>query len=456
MALGVILIMTTVAVALAQPPANSPGPSRLPLPPGLPEDSNPAVRQPEAIGPVETLEAAWAVALRVDQLIAASQWDVSAAESGWNAARAERMPSLTVGGAYYAINESPAVVSFSPLGTADIPLLNRDAGTAHTFVAQPIYTSGRISNGINAAQANVVAHEADHNRTILDVKMNVAEVYVKVLLAARIVEVAESKVVSLTSHDKDVSALYERGVVSKNDLLASQVALADAQQKAIDAHADLDIARAAYNRALMRDLAQPVYLAEVQDQEALLPIEELTRAALSRRPELTSLSAQARALQDAAASLRGKNGPQVAVTGGYVYLQDDYLRPNGNTGAMIGVEWNPLDFGRVKNQARVLDEQSQALMRVRRDAESKIALEVRQKWIDLDTARKRVLVARKTTSQADENLRVARDRYQHQAGTNTEVLDAETLRIQAYTNLYNSTYQAALAGLRLRRAVGSL
>jgi outer membrane protein len=67
-----------------------------------------------------------------------------------------------------------------------------------------------------------------------------------------------------------------------------------------------------------------------------------------------------------------------------------------------------------------------------------------------------VQVARQATTQADENLRVAQDRYQQQVGTNTEVLDAETLRVQAYTNLYNSTYQAVLAGLRLRRAVGNL
>ena len=31
------------------------------------------------------------------------------------------------------------------------------------------------------------------------------------------------------------------------------------------------------------------------------------------------------------------------------------------------------------------------------------------------------------------------------------MLDAESLRVQAYTNLYNSTYQVVLAGLRLRR-----
>ena len=85
-----------------------------------------------------------------------------------------------------------------------------------------------------------------------------------------------------------------------------------------------------------------------------------------------------------------------------------------------------------------------------------IALDVRQKWIDLLTSRKRVLVARQTTAQADENLRVARDRYQHQVGTNTEVLDAEASRVQAYTNFYNSSYQAVLAALRLRRAVGNL
>jgi len=248
--------------------------------------------------------------LRTDQRIAASQWSVAAAESGWNAARAERMPSLTLGADYYAISQQPDfVASLGPLGTAYLPLANRDSGGAYGLVSQPIYTSGRISNGIRAAQANVVANQADHSRTVLDIKISVAEIYVTVLRAMRIVEVAESKAVTLSAHDKDVSAMYDKGVVSKNDLLSSQVALADAQQKAIDARADLQVAQAAYNRALGRDLSQPVLLAELQDRDMPPPLDELTRAAISNRPELVSLSAQARALQDEAASLRGKNGP---------------------------------------------------------------------------------------------------------------------------------------------------
>jgi outer membrane protein TolC len=400
---------------------------------------------------------AWTIAVRMDERIAAGQWNLSSAESTWDAALAERMPSLSLGANYYALSEAPAAVAtLGPLGTQRLPLANRDSGGAHTVVTQPLYTSGRITSGISAAQANVCANQADLNRTVLDVRMNVAEIYVTVLLATRLVEVAESKTVSLSAHDKDVTALHDKGLVSKNDLLASHVALADAQQKALDAHAGLQVAQAAYNRALGRDLAQPVRLAELQDQEAPRSLDDLTQAALTQRPELASLSSQARALQDQADSLRGKNGPQVAVAGGYVYQRDDYIEPNGYTGVVVGVEWNPIDCGRVRNQARALDEKSQALIRLRRDAASMISLEVRQKWIDLQTAQKRVLVAQKATTQADENLRVARDRYQNQAGTNTEVLDAETLRVQAYTNLYNSSYQAVLAGLRLRRAVGDL
>ena len=232
--------------------------------------------------------------------------------------------------------------------------------------------------------------------------------------------------------------------------------MADAQQQALDANNKLEMARAAYNRALGRDLAAPVHLAELQDNGARSDYEGLTALALQQRPELSTLSAQARALQQQAASERAKNGPQVQLQGGYLYQEDRYVNPNGVAGVLLGVQWNALDMGRVRNEANALAQKAEAVTRMRRDAESMIALEVRQRWLELETARQRVQVARRATAQADENLRVARDRYQHQFGTNTEVLDAETLRVQAYTNLFDSSYQAVLAGLRLRQAVGTL
>jgi outer membrane protein len=153
---------------------------------------------------------------------------------------------------------------------------------------------------------------------------------------------------------------------------------------------------------------------------------------------------------------RAKRAPQISVSGGYIYQQDQYVDPNGVAGVALTAQWNAFDFGRSSEQAISLMEKSEALLRIRSDAESEIALEVRQKWLEVQTSRDRLEFARKATAQADENLRVVRDRYAQGLATNTEVLDGETLRAQAYMNWYNSYYESILAGLRVRRAVGNL
>jgi outer membrane protein TolC len=100
--------------------------------------------------------------------------------------------------------------------------------------------------------------------------------------------------------------------------------------------------------------------------------------------------------------------------------------------------------------------QSRALLRQRADQAVAIALEVRTRWINLAEARERITVSRVAVRQSEENVNVVQDRYRQQLSTYTEVLDAESQRVQSYANFYNATYDAALAWFRLRRAVGDL
>ena len=194
----------------------------------------------------ENLDDAFRRALASDQRVEAGQWNVSSAESTWAAARAQRMPSLTLGADYYALSDQPAMqVNLAPLPiVAQQPFMNRDSAGFQGVVTQPLYTSGRVSSGIDAAHSSVHALQADFCRTMLDVKMNVAESFVAVLRATRLVEVAQAKVASLTGHRRDVGSLFEKGLVSKNDFLSAEVALADAQQQALDANNKLEMARA--------------------------------------------------------------------------------------------------------------------------------------------------------------------------------------------------------------------
>jgi outer membrane protein len=449
--LAVVCGLVCGAAAADPPPV-----VRLPMPEGRLDEGviDPSAQVPELPG--ETLEDAWRAAVAADEQVAAARCNVASASSTAAAAQAEMFPSFKMTGEYYALSDQPSFTANlpAPLPSLEMPFLNSNGVAVMAMINQPVYTFGRITHGINASTEGVKAYQAQLGRTILDIKMNVAEIYIVVLRTRRMIEVVDSKVKSLEAHERDVANFFDKGSVPRNDLLAAQVALANARQEALQVHNMLEVANSAYNRALGRSLDAPVTLAEVQPSIFPDDVAGLTQQALQNRPEITILSAQARSLREQAASLQAKRAPQVGLQGGYAALENDYIQPNGVGLIGLGVEWTPVDSGRTRHQATALMEKAEATVRQCRDTQSMIALEVRQKWLDLQTAIHRVEAVRQATAQADENLRVARDRYQHQVGTNTEVLDAETLRVQAYMNFYNSTYETLLAELRLRRAIG--
>jgi outer membrane protein TolC len=85
-----------------------------------------------------------------------------------------------------------------------------------------------------------------------------------------------------------------------------------------------------------------------------------------------------------------------------------------------------------------------------------IGLQVRQAWLDVQETRKRTSVTQSAITQAEENMHMVRDRYVNGLTPHTEVLEAETLRVNSATNHANAVYDAALAGLRLKYAIGEL
>jgi outer membrane protein TolC len=104
----------------------------------------------------------------------------------------------------------------------------------------------------------------------------------------------------------------------------------------------------------------------------------------------------------------------------------------------------------------MLTRQAAAVSRERANLESLIELAVRQAWLDVEQTRQLIGVSEAAVAQAEENLRVVRDRYRNGEGTNTEVLDAETLWLSSRSNFDTARHDAALAEFRLARAVGAL
>ncbi len=178
--------------------------------------------------------------------------------------------------------------------------------------------------------------------------------------------------------------------------------------------------------------------------------------AIGSRPELAGLSEQARGFGAQAEATRAGIRPQVGFSMGFIYLGNNNMVPQGIGAASFYADWTLTDSGATRRRAAAIHQQERAAIKRREDAAADIALQVRTRWLDLQQARKRVPVAKLAIVQAEENINVITDRYRQQLSTYTEVLDAETRRIQSLSNFYNAVYDESLAIFRLRRAVGDL
>ena len=404
----------------------------------------------------ETLSQAWKTALAENHSLKAARETVAVAEEQLAAAKAVRLPGLSLKSGYTARNHEPQLkVTLGP-ATFDLPVENRHNFACQAIASIPLYTSGRITSGIDAGTAMLKASEADQTSVMLDLKMQVAESYVLVLRALRGLEVAKSHVLSLEGLEQDVLTLYNQGMVARNDRLAAQVSLADAIQQMIQIHNNLDLAQAAFNRLLQRPLDQEIKLTELTLENLTETLSVMTIKALDQRSELIAVTKKIQALRNQANGVRAENMPQVALAGGYGYQQNDYLVDEGQWSITLGLQWSMFDGGGSKHRANAISKQANALQEQYNDFASIISLQVRQAWLDTQETQKRLQVTSKAIVQAEENLKVSRNRYNSGLTTNTEVLDAETLRIKSQYNHANANYDRLLAILHLKRAIGDL
>lgn len=406
--------------------------------------------------PPETLQQAWDIALNADHGLKASRDTTAAARSQLAAAKAARLPSLSVDADYLAVSELPELKTSLLNQSFQIPVAQRNGVIASSSVTLPIYTGGRIEHGIAAASSAAKASEFGEISSEEDLKLRVAEAYVNVLRATRWLQVTESHQTTLEGHARDVENLAQQGMVAKNAQLSSRVALLDAQQQVLQAKNTVDLARSAYNRSLGRPLDQPVALVEITPEPQDGEFPQLVERAVEKRSELKALDHQIAALRDQATGVRREAIPQVGISGGYKYLQDRYLEHEGQWVVALGLKWNVFDGGSSRSRGRAIDLQATALSEQKEDVVSAIKLQVRQSWLDLQTTRKRKEVTQSAITQADENVRVVRDRYVNGLASYTEVLDAETQRVNTENNHANALYDEVINGFRLKRATGEL
>lgn len=409
----------------------------------------------------ETLAQAWSKALISDAGLAAVSLETDSARAGERAAKSERWPQVEAGASYTRLDDAPALSISTPAFSFVSPKIfsNDDFVMRHAQLTLPVFTGGSLSSGVRSARASRHAAEAVERSATADLKLAVANAYLDVLRTRRVVRAAESSVAALESHLKDVTAMVEVQARGQADLLASRVAASASRQQLARARLAAATALGHYNRHLGEPLDRFVELESVPPvvlDVAETDLARLQERALRQRGELVSLSAQADSLTAAARAELGKGLPVIAVTASYQKLENTVLDRDEFSMVGVGVKWTLFDGGKFRHRAAALRRSGESLRQRHAELESLVRLEVQQSRLGIIEADARVELARDAIAEATENVRITRDLYSEGLATNTQVLEAVTLQISAEGQVTDAVFDAALARLRLLRAIGEL
>ena len=287
-----------------------------------------------------------------------------------------------------------------------------------------------------------------------DLFLQVVQAYYGILEAEKLVAAANEELVQMSSHQKTAQALFDEGVVTRNDLLQAEVRVAASRQKLYSAlnHVNngwlflnyLIGAPAEFRGELKEDVELPMMTAP-----------EAT-ADFSRRGEISALKDVVAATEFAVQEAKSNYYPELFAKLALDYAENSKVREQAIMSATVGLKVNLYDgFAKRYRLRQAVEARSRDEERLR-DLEDRVKLELATAQNDLKVARARIDVSEKAIAQGVENLRITKDRYQEKVGTATEVVDAQTLLTQTRTDYFQSVFDLQVAAARVKRATGDL
>ncbi len=154
----------------------------------------------------------------------------SAARSALDAARAERLPTLTA-------TATAGYVSFVPTLNIEIApgrTMKRDVGTHESYQADlrlafPLYTGGRLSANISLADANRSYADALSNLSRAQVDYLARQEYYTLIRADQMIEVAKASLHRAETLESEIASLYQAGAADSVALLEIGLVLSKAR-----------------------------------------------------------------------------------------------------------------------------------------------------------------------------------------------------------------------------------
>jgi outer membrane protein TolC len=408
-----------------------------------------------------TLDECVSIAVARNPDVLSSAFEVEAAGASLAGVRGEFGPKVRAEGNALQWNSAFNLPFALPGATGPTPVLTvRDAftWTASVSVIQPLNGIFGIYDLYKVQDLGVDVAGVRREAAKRDVAFRAAEAYFRLLEANRLAEVATASVSQLEAQEKQAESLLSNGVIGKNDLLRAELALAGAKQRVIQTKGQVALARGRLAVAMGippdSEIDAAAFVGEPPAAEEPT-IESAEAHAAAQRLEV--LEVQKKIDQEGArlAFAKKRLFPVVNLVGNYTHAEGAAFQQKNAAYVGAAATWDVWDWGTTISGIHEADARRHQAELAQRKLEDEVRLEARQLFVNAGTAREALGVARVAKEQAEENYRIVTKRFENNASTSFDVVDAEALLTQARAQVESALYGYLVARAALQRATGA-
>lgn len=332
-------------------------------------------------------------------------------------------------------------------------------------LSQPLYTWGKLSSGIRAAEVGLKTADEQLRLYRQSVYRDVTVVYYDILLAKDLQRLALENQAQKQRHLDEATRKFSAGVATDYDVLAAEVASENTVPEVVRSENNVRLARERlrFLLAMKTEEVDVTGALEAPTMDRPLPADynEAVQIAGKRRPELSDLRLRIGIYDELVTIANAENKPRLDLKGSVGWHWASLNDP-GPARDADGAAWNaglyltfPF-FDGLRTSGKVA--QAKSDLKTKQIEESRlldsIALEVRQAEFSWLEAAKIFTALSGTVKQAERLVQMAEKGYEFGVKIRLEVDDAQLNLLQARSNLARAQRDYRVAQVNYLWALG--
>lgn len=323
-------------------------------------------------------------------------------------------------------------------------------------VSLPLYSGGKNEGNIAIAKIDLTTADLDLQKTKQDVKLNTLAAYFDIINYRETIAVAQETVDNYSKHLENVKAQYSAGNVPKSDVLSSEVQLVDAQQTLMQDKNKYEVAvNKLKNLIRWNRPDQPELVSGFQHNPVKQSMDDCVAYAKSNHPTLRKYRLDIDEAEKSVEVAGADKKPSISLTAATGW-GSSVLPTDDSKDVYVGVttSWNLFDSQITNANINKAKSKVDSARLDLTSEEDSVVLSVKEYYLDLKEAEKRMETTQVAIKQAEENYFIAEAKYRIGEGILLDVIDAQLSLTTAKENYITAQYDYDTYKAKLENAMG--